>query len=358
MANTTRSQGRLDGASQAKQTDFFLPDFCQVQSVFLVILIAELLAVVFTLLNVSGKGLLWNLLGLYSMSIQVISLVSVATLCLLRPYLAKLSDLFAGVTSLSLILLTTFLFNLGVIKFYWWQPLDLGQSDQSYLMLQNLLIAGLIGAVALRYFYLLQQYRRQVALESAARLQALQARIRPHFLFNSMNVIASLTRIDPRKAEMAIQDLSDLFRATLKESDDLIPLSQEIENGRRYLALEQLRLGERMQVEETISEDALQVLVPPLSIQPLLENAVYHGIQRLPDGGKVKINAQIDPEHNQLTLTVENPTLAGKRGGGHGIALNNIRERLAMLYPGRGQLLKQREADRYRVTLVIPVSRG
>ncbi len=343
-------------SKEAPSRDFFLPDFCQVSSVFLVLLIAELLAVIFTLLNLRPEGSLWNQLGLYSVSIQLVSLCSVSILCLLRPYLARFNDWAAGILSLMIILLVTFVFSILVIQEYWLLPLALTHSAQSYFLIKNLLISGLIGAVALRYFYLLQQYRYQVSAESAARLQALQARIRPHFLFNSMNVIASLTRIDARKAESAIEDLSDLFRATLNTSDTLIPLETELENGRKYLALEQLRLGERLIIDEEIEQISLKTNVPPLSIQPLLENAVYHGIQQIPAGGTVTITAKIINDF--LQLTVSNPTIDGRNASGHGIALNNIAERLKVIYAGKARLQKTHDDGRYQVTLEIPLSTG
>ena len=345
----------VDNESSEKRSnrDFFLPDFCQVSSVFLVLLIAELLAVIFTLLNLRPEGSLWNQLGLYSVSIQLVSLSSVSILCLLRPYLAKFNDWAAGIFSLVIILFVTFIFSLLVISEYWLQPIALTQGEQPYFLIKNLLISGLIGSVALRYFYLLQQYRYQASAESAARLQALQARIRPHFLFNSMNVIASLTRIDARKAERAIEDLSDLFRATLNTSETLIPLEAELDNGRKYLALEQLRLGERLVIKEDIDQETLTTNVPPLSIQPLLENAVYHGIQQIPEGGTVTITAQII--NRFLQLIVSNPTTDGRNASGHGIALNNIAERLKVIYAGKAALQKSHIDNCYQVTLSIPL---
>lgn len=352
QSDQTRSRDQ-SSINTPQNSDFFLPDFCQIQSLFLVLLIAELLAVIFTLLNLSPNGSLWNQLGLYSVSIQLICLFSVSILCLLRPYLARLNDWAAGGVSLFIILFLTFGYTLVVIYYYWLQPIDLTQNGQSYFVIKNLLIAGLIGAVALRYFYLLQQYRRQVSAESSARLEALQARIRPHFLFNSMNVIASLTRIDGRKAERAIEDLSDLFRATLNTSETLIPLREELENGRKYLALEQLRLAERLIVEENIEEASLDLNVPPLSIQPLLENAVYHGIQQIPEGGVVKISSLL--AEGKLVLSVENPTMGNKKAKGHGIALANIAERLKVIYSGKGRLEKTHKDNYYQVKLIIPL---
>ncbi|WP_196139162.1 sensor histidine kinase [Aliikangiella sp. G2MR2-5] len=346
--------------TKKESKEFFLPDFCQVQSVFFVILIAELLAVVFTLLNFTPQGSLWQLLGVYSISIQLVCLFSTASLCLIRPYLARFEDWVAGLMGLLVIVIITLLFNIIVIKYYWLQSIDLANKEQSYFIIQNLFISGLIGAALLRYFYLQAQYRKQLLAESSARLQALQARIRPHFLFNSMNVIASLTRIDPEKAEAAIEDLSDLFRASLNVKEDLIPFSQELKNGMRYLAIEQLRLGQRLKIEEKIDHDSLDVLVPPLTIQPLLENAVYHGIQCLPEGGVVVVQSAVD-KHN-LVITITNPVVEGKtiesqRKKGNGMALDNIRERLQVIYNGKAQFHCDQSNGCFQVTMLIPCRR-
>ena len=337
-------------------SEFFLPDFCQAQSLFLVVLIAELLAVIFTLLNLQPQASLWNLLGLYSISIQIVSLVSVSLLCWLRPWLSRYSDWISGALSLLLILLSTLAFSLTVIRWYWIMPIDLSVQPQAHLVIRNLFVAGLIGSVALRYFYLQQQYRKQLALEASARLEALQARIRPHFLFNSMNVIASLTRIDPEKAESAIEDLSDLFRATLENKQELIPFGEELKNGERYLAIEKLRLGDRLEVVKNISDDSMEVMLPPLSVQPLLENAVYHGIQMLPDGGKVTVNASLTDGF--LTIEVINPKTESRSRSGHGIALKNITQRLEVIYAGKASLERTADAHSYRVVMKIPTQKS
>ena len=332
--------------------EFFLPDFCRVQSVLMVILIGELLSVIFTLLNIELSGDNWLVFGFYSISLQWISLSSVATLCLLRPSLAKLQDFVAGLISLLIILAATFLYCYISLVFYYGVYFDLTIVAQLQFFVKNMIVAGLIGSVMLRYFYLQQQYRKQLALESSARLEALQARIRPHFLFNSMNVIASLTRIDPRKAETAIEDLSDLIRSTLDTNNELISLKIELENGKKYLSIESLRLGDRLKVDWQVDESCLSVMVPPLSVQPLLENAVYHGIQMLPEGGVVRI--VVKQQDGFLTIEVSNPKLVKSRHRGHGIALNNISQRLEVIFKGRASLTRENFPAEYKVSMVIP----
>jgi len=332
--------------------EFFLPDFCRIQSVLMVILIGELLAVIFTLLNVQPNTDIWQLLGLFSISLQWISLSSVAILCLLRPSLSHFKDVYAGLISLLIILAATFIYCYITLVSYYGVYFDLSNVKQLQFFIKNMVVAGLIGSVLLRYFYLQQQYRKQLTLESAARLEALQARIRPHFLFNSMNVIASLTRIDPRKAESAIEDLSDLIRTTLDNNNELIPLKNELENGKKYLSIEGLRLGERLKVNWQVDENCLSVLVPPLSVQPLLENAVYHGIQMIPDGGIVKV--LIHQEDHFLIIQVVNPKLEESLHKGNGMALDNISQRLEVIFKGRANLQRDNLAKEYQVTMKIP----
>jgi len=347
--------------SNKKQPDktlaeFFLPDFCNPQSILMVILIGELLAVIFTLLNTEPNGDLWQLLGLYSISLQSVGLSSVGILCLARSYLSTLNDFLAGLVSLIIILFATFIFTYVSIVFYHGSLFDLSYHLQFQYLIKNWVIAGLIGSVLLRYFYLQQQYVKQIGLESAARLEALQARIRPHFLFNSMNVIASLTQIDPKLAETAIEDLSDLIRATLDNSDDLIPLSKELSNGKKYLSIESLRLGDRMSVEWNIEEGCDRILVPPLSVQPLLENGVYHGIQLLTDGGEIAIN--ISREESYLIIRVTNPIPENlnqsNKHKGQGIALNNIEQRLEVIFKGKASIRSFQKDGKYSVEMKIP----
>ncbi len=337
---------------KADLKEVFLPDFCRVQSILMVVLIGELLAVIFTLLTAKGVTDTWQSLGLYSISLQWVLLMSVGTLCLLRPSLAGLKDIYAGIISLLIILTATFIFTYISIVYFYGLYFDPTEPLQRQFFTKNMIIAGLIGSVMLRYFYLQQQYRKQLTLETSARLDALQARIRPHFLFNSMNVIASLTRIDPKTAETAIEDLSDLIRATLDNKKELIPLEVELENGKRYLSIEKLRLGERLQVNWEINEQCLELLVPPLSVQPLLENAVYHGIQMLPEGGVVKIN--VSQQSGILLIEVNNPKMDASEHKGNGIALNNISQRLEVLFRGRASLERNNESDQYTVIMKIP----
>jgi two-component system sensor histidine kinase AlgZ len=234
-------------------------------------------------------------------------------------------------------------------------PSTLFPSRHAGFVLPNMLIAAIVGAMALRYFYVTQQWRRSVELQARARINALQARIRPHFLFNSMNTIASLTRSDPERAEAAIEDLADLFRASLAESRAQITLQEELDIARIYQRIEQLRLGERLQVQWDVAALPSRMLVPCLLLQPLLENAIGHGIESLPEGGTVIVRGRIaGPD---VVLEVANPV---RRHGealprqGNRMALDNIRERLELAFPGRAVLEINEGATSFCVRLRFP----
>ena len=164
-----------------------------------------------------------------------------------------------------------------------------------------------------------------------ARLDSLRTRIRPHFLFNTLNSIASLIMSRPQAAEQAVEDLAELFRASLKENHKTTVVRDEIHLTRLYLGIEELRLGERLEVQWHVDQNALDAPMPTLVLQPLVENAVYHGISRLPDGGCVDI--QIARKGDQLTASVSNPVSGNSRtSAGNKMALPNVAQRLQAIY--------------------------
>lgn len=194
---------------------------------------------------------------------------------------------------------------------------------------------------------------------SDARLMALTARIRPHFLFNSLNAVLGVIRSDPRRAEAALEELADLFRALMRENRELTPLSEEIALARQYVDLERLRLGERLRVVWDVDSCPPDSLVPPLMLQPLLENAVYHGIEPSPLPGAIRI--RLGRHDNRIRIEVSNPLVA--RSGharGSQIALANIRERLELFFGMDAILSAGARAESYHVIIDIPFagSRG
>ncbi len=219
-------------------------------------------------------------------------------------------------------------------------------------LLRNVLLALLVTVLLLGYFRL-----RARALSPAiteARLQALQARIRPHFLFNSINGVLSLVRSDPRRAEEALHDLADLFRVLMRDNRDLAPLADEVTLCRQYLDLEKLRLGERLRVDWNVKSMPEDALVPPLFLQPLLENAVYHGIEPNPEPGTISIN--IFATRGEVHAILRNPYRAdgGRHHAGNKMALANIRERLALHFDAEASLDSRVLQDSYEVHIRMP----
>ena len=211
--------------------------------------------------------------------------------------------------------------------------------------------------VALTTFALLAYFHlRERALSPAlseARLQALQARIRPHFLFNSINAVLSLIRQEPKRAEVALEDMADLFRVLMADNRELTPLVREIELCRQYLGIEQLRLGERLRVDWQIDAFPRDALVPPLVLQPLLENAVYHGIEPRSEPGTISVH--VYAVRDELHAVLRNPYReASDHHAGNRMALANIRERLALHFDAEARLSVKASEDAYEVRIVMP----
>jgi two-component system sensor histidine kinase AlgZ len=186
-----------------------------------------------------------------------------------------------------------------------------------------------------------------------ARIQALQARIRPHFLYNSINAVLSLIRSDPRRAERALEDLADLFRVLMADNRTLAPIANEVELARQYLALESLRLGERLRVTWRIDTMPGDALMPPLVLQPLVENAVYHGIEPMEAGGEIEID--VGRSGNQLVMSLTNPfSGAARHSTGNRMALVNIRERLQLHFDAEASMKSEVRDGRYKVTIRVP----
>ena len=187
-----------------------------------------------------------------------------------------------------------------------------------------------------------------------ARLQALQARIRPHFLFNSLTAVLSLVRSEPRRAEAALEDLADLFRVLMRDNRDLAPLADEVELCRQYLELEQLRLGDRLEIDWNVKSMPGDALVPPLVLQPLLENAVYHGIEPLTERGLLSINIFLS--RDEVHAILKNPYVAtgARHQVGNNMALDNIRERLALHFDAEASLESRITRDSWEVHIRMP----
>jgi two-component system sensor histidine kinase AlgZ len=220
---------------------------------------------------------------------------------------------------------------------------------------RNVLVAVVLAAIVLRYCYLQRQLLWQQRAGLQARLSSLRSRMRPHFLFNALNSIASLIALRPAEAEAAIEDLADLLRASLREDRGLVPVSEELRLCERYLAIEALRLGDRLRVDWRVADAARGAVVPALLLQPLLENAINHGIARLPGGGTIRV--VVDATDGELRLSVVNPVPATAAvSAGEGMALDNIRQRLAALYPGGHRFRAGPAGDSYAVAVRLPLA--
>lgn len=334
----------------------FLPDMCTLQAVFFLVLLAELLSLVLILADSGLAPFDWESLGLRSILIQWISLLSAGLLCQLRPWLARQRAWKAGVVCYLLVLsVTAFCTALGL-------HIVNSQIDV-LLLLSNLLLAAIIGGIILRYLYLQQQLHNQQQAELQARIQALQSRIQPHFLFNSMNSIASLIAVDPDTAERMVEDLSGLFRASLAEPG-LVTLGDELELCRQYASIEQKRLGERLQMvwklDERVTQQQAHIRIPSLLLQPLIENAIVHGIQTIAEGGEIHVDIRVVSAG--LQLRVENPYVVVDQDAagtphtrGNRLALDNIAHRLQAHFGRDAYISAARVEERFVTEVYYPL---
>ena len=213
-------------------------------------------------------------------------------------------------------------------------------------------LALLALTVVLVYFHTLGRALSPAVTE--ARLQALQARIRPHFLFNSINGVLGVLRADPKRAEAALMDMADLFRVLMRDNRTLQPIGDEIELTRQYLNLEKLRLGDRLNVVWKLDKMPHDALLPPLVLQPIAENAVYHGIEPTQAAGDIEI--EVLRTRSEVLITVKNPFLetAGNHHGGNKMAMSNIRERLALHFDAEARMVCGPRDGRYQVQIALP----
>lgn len=225
--------------------------------------------------------------------------------------------------------------------------------------LPTLTLSAALGALALRYFYVHTSWRLNQQRGQLARSQALAARIRPHFLFNTLNTIAELTRADPDAAEHAVEDLARLYRMSLSDVQQKVALADEINTAQSYLYIEQYRLGARMEQAWDTSQLPKDAQLPILTLQPLVENAVYHGIEPCPEGGKLTIEGW--KEGGLIFIMVTNPLPDMERSNrqkGNNMAIENIHQRLNMAFGNRAGMTAEKLNNEYQVTLRFPYVTG
>ncbi len=334
----------------------YLPDFCDGDIFLRLFLVVELCAIVFALAGYSGDGSLLVHITLISIIMLWVALSAAAILCLASRQQWLGDHLRTTLFAVSTTLLMTLLVSLLSLGFFDILRFGTIARDVGFTLVRNLSIALILTGLALRYLYLRHVSEQHLQVQAQARLQALQARIRPHFLFNSMNTIASLTHDQPDLAEQAIENLSDLFRASLA-AEASISLQQELELTRSYIDLEALRLGDRLKVNWSLPAAEPSLTLPALTLQPLVENAIYHGIEPLPEGGVIDI--VISATDANIIVSISNP-LATEPGSsqhkGNRMAIDNIRERLALAFGGAATMESSGTETRFTVKLTIPTA--
>jgi two-component system sensor histidine kinase AlgZ len=338
-----------------QQSQAYLPDFCAAGAVLIIVLVATLVAIALTLAARPEAGDFLGELGQMAMYVVWMALLGTALLCRLRTWIERFGKTQAFVIAFGLLLLLC----LGVAEGTWQLSRTLREvaiihDTHAGFLTRTIAISSIVIALAMRYLYISSEWRRSIVLEAQSRISALQALIRPHFLFNSLNTIASLARSDPARAEEAVEDLADLMRANLGNPKNRVTLKEELEVAAIYQRIEKLRLGDRLRVRWNVNELPMRALIPSLTIQPLLENAIYHGIELLADGGEVVVTgSRIDDD---LQIEIRNPVAAvmNRRKNGNQMALSNIRQRFELAYGNRAAVEVDESADQYSVRLRFP----
>ena len=336
---------------QDKPVGVYPPSFCEWRLLLTVMIITEVSVV---LAGFGRAGLPdWQWLGAATVYGQWMALFCASGLCLTRGWTGRFSARGAWFSSwlVAVSLAATFSYAawLGAAVF---APGLISEPIERFVF-KSVFTLGLVAVVFFRYLELRARWRADLMAQAEARVQALQARIRPHFLFNSLNTIASLIHDKPDSAEAATLDLADIFRGSMRRADQLIALSDELRLARQYLDMECRRLGDRIQVEWRVEELPPGAAVLPLILQPLLENAVTHGIQARADGGRISVYGRAEGE--QVVITIGNSVAPeGHSSGGHGMALSNIRERLALAFGPRASLLTSQDDENFYAVLSLP----
>ncbi|MEK7303696.1 MAG: histidine kinase [Pseudomonadota bacterium] len=368
-------------AAPAEAETHFLPNFCGGRAIGGIVLIAELLAIVITLVTRRISTNLFQDLLLVSLFVQWIALSGAATLCIARRFLDGLPNSRALGFAYLLLLGVVLVVSEAAVWVLWLAGTVSTPRPEwyAYFHIQNFAVAAIIDALALRYFLARHQLRQRTLSEARAKIEVLRSRIRPHFLFNTMNIIASLIRSAPDKAETAVVDMADLFRTMLGVSENLVPVSNEIAIAKKYLDIETLRLDNRLRVDWHVGKFPRKAVMPVLVLQPLLENAIQHGIEPIPTGGVISV--QLREENDIIHILVTNPLprlrskspMGTRRGprdmdvasaastvtplpGEH--TLDNLRLRLESHYGDAARFEITQEPERFSVAVEIPIRGG
>jgi two-component system sensor histidine kinase AlgZ len=349
-------------SNASAEKSHLLPDFGTFGMLIRFVILAELIAIIITIgRNTDFNEQAWQDFSLLSLFAVSIALCSFVVLKIASPLFRRASTGTGSVLAVLILLLVTTLGTDGVI--YLLQQLELIDEGmpawRESLLIRSLMITGIIGVLGIRYLILQKRSAVDGKLQQESKLQALQSRIRPHFLFNSLNSVASLTRSDPTKAEAVLHDLADLFRVLLADARKLVPVTAEREISRQYLEVEKIRLGDRLQVKWNVSNIPRSAMMPALTLQPLLENAIYHGIEPRFAGGTIKI--EMWSESQTLNIMISNPlpdVQKVTRSKGNKLAQENIRQRLATQFGGAASMQVIQEGDQYHVKVKMPIILG
>ena len=349
-------------ADHQAATRRWLPDFCDPVRIFVVFVVTEMLVLISALSHLGTDSDFLAQFSVTSLFAQIIALNLVLILCKTRMVFNRLPVLWGSIAFSLLLLAIAWVYahlalwvgaNLN-------SPFVPSAAMQPWFVLRTMIITWLAGMALLRYFFVQRQWQKKTRQHAEARFMTLQARIKPHFLFNSLNSIASLIAIDPPLAEKAVENLADLFRRALSENrQQTVPLEEEIQWVKKYLELEKMRLGRRLQCEFRIDPDAQKAPVPAMCLQPLVENAILHGVQTRPKGGKICLSADI--QEGRLVVRIRNPlperrAVSALAHTGNGMALDNIRERLYLLYGHEAGLESGPQKDFYETRMRVPLN--
>lgn len=344
--------------NDSKQLIGFLPELCTPQAILRVMLGAEVIALILAL---SGSSLTYTdsflRLALTSLFVQWVVLSSTLVVCLSAKKIRKLDILRIRIVVSAIVVVFTIGASIIAIMADSYQKVGVIHYWDTPFILRNTIIALLLVLMALHYFYVQSQITELLKADSGAKYDALQSRMRPHFLFNSLNTIAQLIYVDQAKAEDALLDLADIFRSTL-DTRPRVSLGEELDITLRYLRMEGLRLGKRrLNVVWDMDRNTLpfNMEIPPLLLQPLVENAIYHGIQPRKDGGTLGISLYDAGE--MLDVVVSNPIPpegTNSHQKGNHIAQENLKNRLRLAYGDRANLKIIKSEHQYRVSFSIP----
>ena len=329
-----------------------LPDFCSWPLLFAAAVVAELGVVLPAL--APGAHWTWPSVGLASLFAQWNAALIVAVWCFGATRLQRLRPargmLIAWLAALAIsMLLTLFVFWVDRAGALGLLPSRI--AGESFV-LRVVATAAILSGGLLRYIALQQRWLEQRQHRAQLELQGLQARLRPHFLYNAMNTIASMIQTRPADAERAIEDLSDLLRDSLETRAATVSLERELALCRKYLRLSEWRMGERLAVDWRVPDSLAGWRIPPLTLQTLVDNAVRHGVQERADGGTIAIAVQ--PRGSHLVIEIRNPVGTGPGAPGTGTALSDLRRRLVLVYAGEAGLEAGSDQGEYRVVVSIP----